>query len=82
MRPDKTTIDQFKKLDDLIGHNIENLVEDFERSSQDASGIPVAYQNAMFTSFVLGVLVPISPDSNFNRKFVHTQKSERRQVGP
>ena len=79
MRPDNHTIEQFRKLDDMIGHNIDNLIEDFEKDSPKES-MPQAYQNAMFTAFVLGVIVPMSPDSNFNRKFKRGPTPQQRMA--
>lgn len=75
--PDRQTIEAFRTLDDIIGHNIDNLLADFLETSKppfDPSTKLTASQeqaivNVMFTSYVMGTLSAVNPRSNFNTKF-------------
>jgi hypothetical protein len=75
LRPSQETIEEFRKLNDIIGCNIDQIVKDFTRTSAEQKiSLGPRHQHivdVMFTSFVLGMINTMSPDSSFNKDFNH-----------
>ena len=81
VRPDEETLALYRKMNNLVGRNADNLAIDFEKcyteigfEEMGAHGMnneqKQAFCNIMFGSFVNGMITAVSPDSAFNQKFV------------
>ena len=80
MRPTQDVIDKFKKADDLVARNIDNIADDFTQSYSGAeewvkdSAKQQHLTDLMFSTFVLGLITAISPSSKFNREYMGRMK--------